>query len=379
MRLLHHDVSNMKKCGEERPTCANCVRVGHAVLCEYPAAALGAVSHGSPSARVSNGMRVSPSVGSTGADGFHFEWDAVSLELMHSYCTITCFSFATDPALQSFYQLDIPKVGFAHLHVLHLILAISAMHLSRFRPTRRIFYLEQAEKHAQAGFRIASRLLPNINQDNCHSLFLFASLSCSYTLVKGPRPGSFLLFDDDGRAEWMSLFRGIKTVLELHGDDIQNGILSPMIRARISVAHQGHHSLPSRESDQLDRLRVLIENTSSSREDCQALNAAVDNLHPLFASRIGGDGRTVNLQLESIGVWMYRCTDQFTTLLQSRQPAALAIFAHACLPLNDLGSHWVMAGWISHLLVGIWERLPREYHPWIQWPIQQIGWIPPEQ
>jgi hypothetical protein len=252
------------------------------------------------------------------------------------------------------------------------------MHLSRFRPNRKSFYLEHAERHSQAGFRIASRLLPNVNRENCHSLFLFASLCSYFTIIKGPCSGDFLLFNDNGEAEWISLCRGIKTVLALHFEDIENGILSPMIRAGISVARRTHDSLSSMELDQLANLRIKIDESSASSEDAQILNAAVDNLQTLFSARSGGEGRKLSLQFQNIGVWLYGCTDEFTTLLERRQPAALAIFAHACLPLNDLSSHWTMAGWVPHLLTGIWERLPKEYHSWIQWPIQQIGWIPPE-
>jgi hypothetical protein len=327
---------------------------------------------------ISNEIEALPNVVSTETNDFHFDWDPTAVELMHNYSTITCFSLAEDPALHTFYQVDVPKIGFSHTHVLHLLLSISAMHLSRFRPKRQTFYLEHAEKHSQAGFRIATRLLPNVNQENCHSLFLFGSLSCSFIVIKGPSPSSFLLFDDEGPAEWISLFRGIQTVVQLHHEDILNGILPPLIKIGISAALQEGNSLPSWESDQLARLRLMVDSTSTSREDSQILNLAVDNLIKLFSSRIGSDGRKVSLQFQSIGVWIYRSTDEFVALLQKRHPAALAIFAHACIPLNDVSSHWTMAGWIPHLLTGIWERLPQEYHQWIQWPIQQIGWIPSE-
>jgi hypothetical protein len=122
----------------------------------------------------------------------------------------------------------------------------------------------------------------------------------------------------------------------------------------------------------------MINNTSTSGEDSHTLNAASDSLQILFAARVGTDGQKVSLQFPTVGVWLYRCTDDFTDLLQKHHPAALAVLAHACLALNDLSSYWYMEGWVTHILAGVWERLPQKYKSWIQWPIQQIGWIPPE-
>jgi hypothetical protein len=296
---------------------------------------------------------------------------------MHNYTTATCYTLSEDPALQTFHQIDIPKMGFEHKPVLHVILGLSAMHLAHFRPNQREFYLEHAEKHYQAGFQIASRLLRAVNRDNCHSLFVFASMCNSFILAKGPQPGNFLLFDDKGPAEWITLFRGVKPVLELYGPDIQSGILAPMIQANIPNGPPHKSILPPSESDQLDHLRDMIEKTSSS-DDSQTLLEALGNLESLFRSKMGSDGQKKSLQFRNLGAWLYRCSEEFTSLLQKHHPAALAIFAHACVALNDLSSTWAMAGWIPHLLRGIWERLPREYHSWMQWPIRQIGWIPPD-
>jgi hypothetical protein len=315
---------------------------------------------------------------SSESHGDQFNWDVVTVELMHNYTIMTCFSISDEVVLQTFYQQVAPKLGFSHIHVLHLLLGLSALHLSRFRPSKRDFYVERAETHFQAGVRIASKLLSNVNQENCHSLFLFASLCSCFVIAQGPRPGKFLLFDDDGPGEWMSLFRGIQAVLETHLEEIKNGVLSPMIQSGMQEAQQSQHLLSSVESSQLTRLEILIQETAASPEESQTLNIALSDLRMLFASRLAGNGRKGCMQLRSFGGWVYRCSDEFTTLAQKRHPAALTMFAHVCVPLNDLSSNWIIAGWVPFLLTGIWERLPKQYHSWIQWPIQQTGWIPPE-
>lgn len=186
-----------------------------------------------------------------------------------------------------------------------------------------------------------------------------------------------MLFSDDGPAEWITLFRGAKPVFDVHSSSIATGILAPMIQPGRVAALQSSVGLPSVETEKLDRLRVLIQTTSP--EEAEILNTAVDNLSTLFSSRYGVDGRKSQTTFQSIGIWLWRCSIEYTTLLQQRNPAALAIFAHAFVAFNDLSSNWMIKGWIPHLLSGIHQRLPLEYHPWIQWPIQQIGWIPPSK
>jgi hypothetical protein len=331
--------------------------------------------YSSPVASPSFHREESASEGTPEADNISFEWDPVALELMHNYSTATCFTLSDNPMLQSFSQLDLPNIGFSQEHVLRLILSLSAIHLSRFRPTKQTFYLAHAEKHYQAGFRIASRLLQDRKREDCQSLLLFATMCNIFRLAKGPSPGDSLFFDNNGPAEWISLFRGIKPLLEIYSEDIQNGILSSMIQAGISLDSPDDTQLP--EPDQLGRLRVMIDQSSSSQEDSQTLNNAVDNLNILFSPRIGSDGQRATLSMQSVGFWFYRCSYEFAVLLQKRHPAALTILAHACCALNDLSSNWLMAGWAPHLLAGIWEDLPPRDFPWIRWPIQQIGWIPP--
>ena len=273
-------------------------------------------------------------------------------------------------------QVNIPQIGFANPHVLHMILGLSALHLAHFNPTRERFYLDHANRHYSAGLRITTSLLPYLNEENCHSLFLFANLCTSFTLARGPVPGDYLLFSDNGPAEWMALFRGSHPVMDNYSEVIINGPLAAMIQDGIEEATNPRKDLPPEEMEQLARLRGMIVYTSASPEDSRTLNAIMDELVQLFASRYVGEGRKAQVELRSIGIWLYRCPLSFTALLLRRNPVALIIFAYSCVVLNDMASNWAMGGWVPHILAGIHDRLPIAYHPWMQWPIQQIGWIP---
>jgi hypothetical protein len=259
---------------------------------------------------------------------------------MRNYSTATCYTFSDDPIVQTFHQIDVPKGGFAHSHVLHVILGASAMHLAHFRPSKRNFYQEHAEKALPYWISHCIEAPPRSYSGNSHSLFLFASFCSSYILARGPQPGNFLLFEDNGPAEWLTLFRGIRSVLDLYAEDIKKGISAPLLRINNSATAQSCVALSATETDQLARLKDLVNETASTPEDQMTLFEAIDNLQSLLLSRYDGKGRKSKFQQRSIGIWLYKYLEEFTTLLQKHQPAALAIFAHAYLPWNDLGSSW---------------------------------------
>ena len=296
---------------------------------------------------------------------------------MHNYTTATCFSLSDNPTLQTFMQVNVPKMGFEHKHILHLILSLSALHLARFKPDQKQLYLEHADRHYQAGLRIATALLQNPLPKSDPSVYLFASMCNAFVLAKGPKDGDFLLFSNDGPAEWISLLRGAKALFSFEDESIHRGELAPMIQSGIQAASQRRTTLPPSEMDTLARLHDLVDATSSGPEEVNVLNTAVDNLWTLFSSKFDGSGRKMQAQFQDIGVWLYRCSDEFTALLQQHHPAALVIFAHACIVINDLSPNWAVSGWVPHLLSGIYKNLPLDYHPAIQRPLQEIGWIPP--
>ncbi|KAF2800355.1 hypothetical protein K505DRAFT_228934 [Melanomma pulvis-pyrius CBS 109.77] len=367
------------KCDESKPRCKNCTR--HSVICSFSATSQQSPNSSTNSPASTATIRRENSAPSEAhaveENNYSVEWGPITAELMHNYTTTTCISISDNPIMQTFMQTNIPRIGFANEHVLHMILGLSALHLARFNPNRERFYLDHANRHYQAGLRVATSLLSSLNEENCHSLYLFSNLCTSFTLARGPVPGDFLLFSDNGPAEWMALFRGAHPVFDSYGEAIKNGPLAPMINDGIQAISRTQQPLPPEEMEQLTYLRGMIEATSASPEEACILNDNMDQLVRLFSSRYIGEGRKAQAQFRSIGIWLYRCSNDFTTLLRQHNPVALTIFAYSCVALNDLSANWVMGGWVPHILTGVHERLPLAYHPWIQWPIQQIGWIPP--
>jgi hypothetical protein len=85
------------------------------------------------------------------------------------------------------------------------------------------------------------------------------------------------------------------------------------------------------------------------------------------------------LEAWDIFVWQWDAAKDFIPLLRGSAPhqEAMTIYAHFLVMLKKLENQWWLDGWATHLMERIWNSLDDEYKLWIQWPIQELGWIPP--
>ncbi len=267
-------------------------------------------------------------------------------------------------------RISMPKMGFTHPFVLHSLLSVSALHLSRFKKEAADFYVSQAEHHYAIALNIATSLMPNIDQDNCAALYSFATFCSTYHLAMGPKSGDFLLFTDNGVAEWRLLFRGVRAIIEANLWLLQKSELAPMFE--VSIRQLG---LPSGSNPHLQDLREHIVETSSDHPKFDLYIKTLDLLGEsyLLSPTTGARGQS---SLPLTFTWLYRVSDEFVQSLQEREPIALVIFAHFCVLLHDMSFNWWLTGWVDHLMSGIYSCLSGEHKIWLSWPIEEIGCIP---
>lgn len=69
----------------------------------------------------------------------------------------------------------------------------------------------------------------------------------------------------------------------------------------------------------------------------------------------------------------------FWGVLQPAQPPqeALAIFAHLLIVFKKVENQWWLEGWATHVMEKVWVLLDDEHKLWVQWPIEELGWVPP--
>jgi hypothetical protein len=373
--------TGLLQCDESRPSCNNCKR--RSVECVY-----GKIYH-SPSAN--SGSVVSTSadstaVSSTGTkeDDLHDSTSRVTdqgsninslhLELLHNFTTSTCFTFTRDPVLQTLWRVNVPQVGLTQPFAMQMILAMSAYHIAHFRPSQKAFYVSNADILHDEAIRTVSTILPSITDENCTGLWLFAVMTSIVACARPRKPGDFVFFGERGIPAWLQLVRGTSSIMSQAEDRLLSGPLGPIIslgRTRTLL----RESAPRSNQDHLTELRKTIAISVSDPATLNTYDFAIDELIKSFAviTQLGPQ----NVESADVFVWLFSVSEDYLHLLNKKTPEALVIFGFFSVMFKHLEWQWWMQGWANHLLAGVYYALDSVHKLWLQWPIEQLGWMPP--
>ncbi|KAL3420669.1 hypothetical protein PVAG01_07114 [Phlyctema vagabunda] len=245
--------------------------------------------------------------------------------------------------------------------------------MAHLKPERQQYYLAQAMDLHHAALSKGSPALSDITSENCEALYLFSALTCFFALARPREPTDFLFEKNTPLSEWLLMFRGTRIVIESSNQPILHaGPLGPMFaiggrRANMQVA-----SLT--QIDHLWMLQRFINGTSGNEEDLRTYNRAIDELRQAF--NVVYNEHPEFCETTDVFLWLYRVSEEYLALLNSRKPEALSIFAYFCVLLKRLDAKWWTHGWSTHLIAQIHQVLDPEHRLWIVWPMREIGWAP---
>ncbi|KIN04323.1 hypothetical protein OIDMADRAFT_159751 [Oidiodendron maius Zn] len=295
------------------------------------------------------------------------------MELLHHYTTSTYHTLRSDAVQRTVWQMSVCEVGFSHEFVLRGILAIAALHLAHLRPSRKEFYIARGMMHHQLGLRMATGLLPAMNEENCTPLCVFAALAVMFAMASPRTPEDFLLVNDKGLADWMILMRGMNSILDSSEPNLFAGPLGLMFQSghrRFQLRSSEPFMLGSPHDDQVLLLQQRILDSCVDPERGNAYMGALaevrKSLTVLFAYAETYEG-------SDAFIWVFRTPEEYFVLLREQDQSALCIFAFFCVSLHRLSGHWWAHGWSIHLMSQIYRLVDEEHRWWIQWPIDQIG------
>lgn len=258
-----------------------------------------------------------------------------------------------------------------------LVLALSALHLAYFKPDRRDFFLTIASAHHQTGLRLVNSILPHIDDDNCASIYIFSSITSIFTLASPRAPDDFLVVGESGIAEWLSLFRGVRAIIEVSVETLTRGPLGPIFTtgARRYQLREDLSRERFAEGDILSELAEQIRSTATeaTKPHLETYATAIHELEKSF-SVIYKEG--VRCEPEDVFIWLFRLSDEYLMLLKERTQEALVIFAFFCVIPKRLEANWWIDGWSTHLMTRIHLLLDNEHRLWVRWPMEEMGWVP---
>jgi hypothetical protein len=298
--------------------------------------------------------------------------DVSDFSLLHHYTISTALTLAVVPGLHTFMRVNLPQLAFSNRFLLHGVLAIAGLHLSRFkRDASEInYYMTRALHHHGIALRKATPLMQELDAKSGPALYLFSTLCFSFTLGLGPSSGDFLLFGRNGVADWLTQIRGMKSLLEAKPEIFHHEALSPFFETSIrNMAHTNSGV------DHLPELRDQILRVGPPEAELEIYLKALTQLSERF-DVVTSSSRASQVFPQQVYVWLHQLEDDFVRLLQEEKPIALVILSYFCILLNTLGSVWWNRGWAEHLLSEVHASLNQEYRIWMQRPMEETGWVP---
>ena len=258
------------------------------------------------------------------------------------------------------------------------ILALSALHLARYRPEKKDFYTAQAMQHHQIGLRQATTVLTSLNQENCTGVYIFSALTLFFSVATPRKPSDFLLISENGIADWLALVKGTNFIIVTMKETLMSSSLGPMFTAgkrRIRL-REAYVAEASPDENPLAELTSLVLRSIIDGQDIEVYLQAIELLRQPLIAFTTQDKSSPYFEAADAFVWVFLLSDRYLELLRQRTQESLCIFAYFCVVLRRVDSCWWLEGWAMHLIAKIHRLLDEEHRLWIRWAVEEIGWIP---
>ncbi|RGP72012.1 sterol uptake control 2 [Fusarium longipes] len=253
--------------------------------------------------------------------------NVADLRLYHHYITVASLTFGDDVMWHD----KVPRLAFDNPYILHLMLALSALHLARLEVTEATKYEQLAEKHHSIALSHVTNLLPQIKQDNCSALYIATVLICSYAFAKPPKKCHLLVPFDGKETAWWNLFRGVRFVIETMSlEAIFSGPIGPFPPETTSnipppVGRTGYIAWEQPLAD----LSAMIHNSQSS--EFPSLGEICDALVSCFGDVFGTAEQPQQVthgKTPAVMRWLWFIEDDFTKQVEKLNPHVLLLLAY---------------------------------------------------
>jgi hypothetical protein len=176
------------KCDEQKPDCANCVKQG--TPCEYRPSKSREASTGSPmpittlTPTLTGAVIANANTLTNGTEPDITTLNVTQLRLLHHYTTVTARTLAHDSASEEVFKTHLVKTAFGYPFLLHAVLALGALHLSRLEGPSSPSHAEYcllADRHHDAALNDFRTRVLDIDNSNWKAVLMFAGALFPYS------------------------------------------------------------------------------------------------------------------------------------------------------------------------------------------------------
>jgi hypothetical protein len=368
-----------QQCDEQQPNCANCVKQG--TPCEYRKTKSREGSTGSPLPANSGYTPVS-------TDGGVFEPtipalpvtpvqdvmtpNVLQLRLLHHYTTVTAQSLGADTEAHGVYATVVVQTAFEYPFLLHVLLALAAVHFSRLSETssEAIEYALIGSRHHDIALAAFQASVRDIDESNFKAVLMFAGVlfpySCASTVDSGHDVGHAF----DSLLSNFSLTRRVRPMVSSFYDAMKASVLEKLIPKDVQGIDWLTQEPPI--NTELVQLRKFAEAIHQlyPPDIVDAYGYAIHILVLTFAAAERSHEPPSDALLK---IWIHFVSDRYVELLSERQPGSLIIYAHyAVLLQRSSVRYWYLTGMSDQILRVAEALVPNEWSGWLDWPKQQL-------
>uniref|UniRef100_A0A8H7TTW9 Transcription factor domain-containing protein n=1 Tax=Bionectria ochroleuca TaxID=29856 RepID=A0A8H7TTW9_BIOOC len=217
----------------------------------------------------------------------------VDLELMYNFTTFTFATLSDDPSLRQMLKTTAVKMAMDNDCLMRMILAVSALHLAHYRPSRRVHYLQRGLEHHAAANRKAISLLTDLRQEDCEALHLFSVLTLFFALGCPREEQSSFILGESVVPNWLALVRGTEPIIQILDPNTYKGPLAPLFEYGRNAWRKLYGSEQPRNPALLMELQDQVSRACKDKEVLPIYLATIDHLRHILgmiipSARIGG-------------------------------------------------------------------------------------------
>jgi hypothetical protein len=296
------------------------------------------------------------------------EFNTQHLRLLLHWTTTVYRSVSRSEDLEGVWQHIIPRISLSHPFLLHGVLGLAALHLTltSTEKTERDNLIRAAEYHQSEAIKLFTPALTNMASPKCDAAFslslILVMFSFGFPLAVEPTFGSNSLDDIH------HVFMFTKTMMNFSAGNyeiVKNGEVG-----RLAMLEESGFELSDPSLSALSALYELNEQArrANAAHDYEIFHETIQRLEVPLASLNHGGG------LPSSFMWIFLTPTAFFDLISQRDPLALIVLAHYCVPLHQLRANWWLSSWGYRVLDMVYKTLDSHLRSSLTWPIREIGY-----
>ncbi|KAF2828114.1 hypothetical protein CC86DRAFT_381072 [Ophiobolus disseminans] len=368
------------KCDEQKPNCANCVKQG--TPCEYRPSKSREGSNSSPVpiatltplSTEGTVLDLSPPVlPSISHHPDPLPLNISQLRLLHHYTTVTAGTLAHNADSEAIFTKNLVQTAFSYPFLLHAVLALSALHLTRIEGPSSSLHTEYcllADRHHDAALGDFRATVRDIDQTNWKAVLMFAGALFPYSCTASVSAMDDMELAFDNFLSNLALTRRVRPMVTGFYQEMIQSELGQLIPDDVKGVNWEVQEAPAdTELVQLRKFSEVVHHLYPP-DIIDAYGYAIHVLELMFAVAARSPYPPSDALLK---IWIHFISDRYIELLTEKQPGSLIILAHyAVLFRRSRDRHWYLEGVAEQILSIANAFVPMEWRSWLEWPQLQI-------